>query len=360
MPAAPRRRTLLVVLVALVVVAALVVGGSAVWKRTHRTPVQQALALVPAASLRVAFTDWDLVRRTLHADLGSAPSASRIDAFLSKAYDADLSAASSIDGSGPALEDKYGFGPATAQWEAYAQSPQGATMVLRPRDGTDFDGLARRLADLGYAKPKDGDGVWKGGVDLVASLDPTLTPELQYVVLLEDQDVVVTSDTAAYAGLAAKAARGDGATADSVAGVAQMASRVGRPTDAMTWTRDFACRDLAMSQADDTDQQSAERLVQQAGKVSPLAGLTMAMLPGRTLQVVQHFETDDEARRNLRPRATLAVGEAVGRGGSFSDDFRLTRSRAVDSDVLLDLRPRRSDGFVLSALYDGPLLFATC
>ncbi|GAB3661675.1 hypothetical protein GCM10027596_22040 [Nocardioides korecus] len=360
MPAAPRRRTLLVALLVLAVVAALVVGGNTVWRRTHRTPMQQALALVPAASLRVSFTDWDLVRRTLHADLGAKPSASRIDAFLSKAYDADLSAASSIDGSGPALEGKYGFGPATAQWEAYAQSPRGATMVLRPRDGTDFDGLARRLRKLGYDAPSTPDGVWRGGADLVAALDPTLSPELQYVVLLKDQDVVVTSDTAAYAKVAAKAARGDGPTVDSVAGVSSMAARVGRPTDAMTWTRDFACSDLAMSKADDNDQQVADQLVQRAGGVTPLSGLTMAMLPSRTLQVVQHFETDEEARRNLRPRATLAVGQAVGRSGSFSDDFRLTRSSAVDSDVLLDLHPRRSDSFVLSALYDGPVLFATC
>ncbi|MCW2866543.1 MAG: hypothetical protein JWR20_731, partial [Marmoricola sp.] len=308
MPAAPRRRTLLVVLLVLAVVVALVVGGTVAWKRSHRTPMQQALAMVPAASLRVGFTDWDLVRRTLHEDLGSDPSASRIDGFLSKAYDGDLSAASSIDESGPALEGKFGFGPATARWEAYAQGPDGATMVLRPRDGTDFDGLARRLADLGYTKPKTDDGVWKGGVDLVASLDSTLSPELQYVVLLKDQDVVVTSDTSAYAAVAAKAARGDGPTADSVAGVSEMAAQVGRPTDAMTWTRDFACTDLAMSQADDDDQQTADQLVQRAGGVTPLAGLTLAMLPGRTLQVVQHFETDDEARRNLRPRALLAVG----------------------------------------------------
>ena len=55
------------------------------------------------------------------------------------------------------------------------------------------------------------------------------------------------------------------------------------------------------------------------------------------------------------------VGPALGRGeGSFDDDFELTRSRAVGSDVLLDLRPRTDDGFVMSALYDGPLLFATC
>ena len=56
----------------------------------------------------------------------------------------------------------------------------------------------------------------------------------------------------------------------------------------------------------------------------------------------------------------LAVGEAVGRGGSFADDFELTRSRALGSEVVLDFEPRSESGFVLSALYDGPVLFATC
>ena len=86
----------------------------------------------------------------------------------------------------------------------------------------------------------------------------------------------------------------------------------------------------------------------------------MAMLANRTLRVVARFENGDEARKNLRPRARLAVGEAVGRGGAFSDDFRLTRSRTDGSTVVLDLAPREKSGYVLSALYDGPLIFATC
>jgi hypothetical protein len=61
-----------------------------------------------------------------------------------------------------------------------------------------------------------------------------------------------------------------------------------------------------------------------------------------------------------RARARLAVGDAVGRGGSFADDFRLTSSRATGSTVLLTMKPKQREGFVLSALYDGPVIFATC
>ena len=355
-----RRRTLLVVLVALVVVAVLAVGGVVAWERAHRTALDEALAVVPAASLRVGFTDWTGVRRALGADLGSSPGRGPVERLITKAYDTDLSAASSIDESAVALQEMYGFGPATAQWEAYAQSRAGATMVLKPADGTDFDTLAGNLRDLGYQAPKSDDGVWRGGIDLVAQIDPTLSPEVQYVVLLKDQGLIVSSDTSAYAAKAGRVARGDGASLSGQAGIGSVSDRLGEPADAIVWADDFACEDLAMSQADREDQATADRLVQRAGGVTPLAGLAMAMQPDRRLQVVAHFEDGDEARKNLRPRAELAVGEAVGRGGSFADDLRLTRSRAIGDEVVLDLRPRQKTGFVLSALYDGPVLFATC
>ncbi len=220
--------------------------------------------------------------------------------------------------------------------------------------------LADNLRSTGYRKPKDADGVWNGGADLVAALDPTLSPEVQYVTLLEDRGLVVTSDEPGYAATAAKVASGDADSFAGVNGVSDMADQLGDPANAMVWGKDFACTDLAMSSAGDDDQSAAKTRVQQVGGVTPLAGLGMAMQANRTLRVVAHFEDSDRAKRNLRPRAKLAVGEAIGRGGSFSDDYKLTVSKAVGSDVVLDLRPKTKKGFVMSALYDGPVLFATC
>ncbi len=349
------------VVLALVVVAAVgVVGGTVVWKRLHRTPLDQALHSVPAGSLRVGFTDWAVVRRSLHAHLGQKPSDGKIDAFMQKAYDSDFSAASSIDESAVALQKDYGFSPVNAQWEAYAQSKQGATMVLKVADGTDFDTLAGNLRTDGYHAPKKDDGVWNGGTDLVAGLDPTLTPEMQYVVLLKDQGLVVTSDQADYAATAAAVARGDGDNLASSGKVDGLAGPLGKPANAMVWAGDFACSDLAMSQADTDSQDQADNLVKSAGGVTPLSGMAMAMQPSRTLRVVMAFQSGEDARRNLRPRAKLAVGDAIGRGGSFSDDFRLRTTRTDGSVVVLDLVPRQKTGYVLSDLYDGPLIFASC
>jgi hypothetical protein len=353
-------RRFLVLGLALVLVAGLLVVGVVVWQRSHRTPVEQALHVVPAGSSRVSFTDWSVVRQRVDVGLGSKPSDSRIQNFISKAYDRDFTAASSIDSAAVAMNDKFGFGPANAQWEAYAQSKQGATMVLKVADGADFDVLAGNLRSDGYTKPKKDDGVWKGGADLVAQLDPTLTPEVQYVALLKDQGLVVSSDNSAYAALAAKVARGDADSVASKSGVGDMAGQLKKPANAMFWVNDFACDDLSMSSADQNDQDLAKELVKKAGGVTPLNGLAMAMEPSRTLRVVAHFEDSERAKKNLRPRAKLAVGDAPGRGVAFTDDFELTTSKADGSEVVLDLAPKQKTGFVLSALYDGPLLFATC
>lgn len=351
------KRVVVLAAAAVLLVSAVVVGGVTWWHRAHRTDFERALAVVPNGSLRVGFTDWAAVRQTLQVH-GTDPSAVR--RLQSKAYDDDLSAASSIDQEGVALQRLYGFGPATADWEAYAQSRQGAALVLRLPDSADFDDLASNLRDLGYKQPAQEDGVWRGGIDLVASLDPTLSPEVQYVVLLADRHLVVTSDRSSYAATAARVAAGDGESLADLDSARAMVSRLGEPAAAMLWSRDFACRDLAMSQADDNDQQQAQGLIARAGKVTPLSGLVMAMDDRRALHVVEGFESADQAKENLRARARLAVGEAVGRGGSFADDFRLTRSATDGSAVVLVLEPKEGTGFVLSALDDGPVLFATC
>jgi hypothetical protein len=353
-------RRLLVAGLVLAVLAGIAVVGAVVWQRVNRTDLQEALRLVPDSSLRVGFTDWQVVRDELDADLGDNPAREEVEELMQRAYDTDYAAASSIDEAAAALQESYGFSPATAQWEAFAQGREGATMVLKVAEGADFDVLADNLDELGYDEPKEDDGVWRGGADLVAGIDPTITPELQYVALVEKSGLVVSSDNREFAGTAADVATGDAGSFTSVDGVSELAGRVDQPANAMVWGRDFACEDLAMSSADDEAQAQAETMVQDAGGVTPLAGLMMAMQPDRTLRVAAHFEDTEDAEENLRPRARLAVGEAVGRGGSFADDFELTASRVRGGEVLLDLRPRTKSGFVLSALYDGPVLFATC
>ena len=133
------RRVVVLAAAVVLLIAAAVVGGVTWWQRAHRTDLQRALALVPASSLRVGFTDWAAVRQRLGVHGTGAAAVRRLQA---RAYDADLSAASSIDQEGVALQRLFGFGPATATWEAYAQSRHGAAMVLQLPSGTSFGALA--------------------------------------------------------------------------------------------------------------------------------------------------------------------------------------------------------------------------
>lgn len=354
-----RRRTVTLVVVLVVALVAVVLGRK-VWQDRHRTDLSEALAVVPASTQRLAFTDWAAVRRALDVPEQTRPTDANIERLSASAYDADLSAASSIDEATAALQEHFGFSAATVLWEAFAQSDEGAVMVVRLPDDFDLGRVEDHLSDLGFAEPSRSTGVWQGGADLVAAIDPTITPELQYVVVLADQNLVVTSDEEDYAEQAAEVAQGDRDSLADVGRTRELVDTLDEPAAALVWPGDFACDDLAMSQADEDSQDRADVLVDEAGGVSPMSGLVMALQPDRDLVVAALFEDSGQAKDNLGPRAELAVGEAPGRGGSFSDDLRLVTSRTDGSAVMLELRPKAESGFVLSALYDGPVLFATC
>lgn len=355
-----RGRALLAVVLALAVVAVLGWAGNLVWERATRTDLERALAVVPSQSKRVTFTDWRDVRAAVGADLGDTPDREAVQQMVDAAYDRDLAAASGVDEAAGAMQELFGFGPGTARWEAYAQSEEGAALVLKLPEGTDLDVLGDNLASAGYTRPDDPDGVWEGGVDLVADLDPSLTPVVQYVALLPGPDLVVASDTAPYAEEAAEVAEGSGDAVLGDDGVDRLADRLEGSVAAVLWTGDFACADLAMATADQAAQEEASARVRELGGLSPLAGLGMGLQPSGTLRVVAHLEDADRAERDLRPRAELAAGTAYGRGGEFGDDFEVARARTVGPDVVLDLRPLREGAFLLSGLYDGPVVFAGC
>ncbi|MGO4255643.1 hypothetical protein [Marmoricola sp. RAF53] len=353
-----RRRASAVTIVMALVLGVLVVGGGAVlWKRGHRSELRDAVDVVPRSTQRLSYTDWAGVR----AQLGvKGTGAAAVEKLASRGYDTDLSAVSSVDESTAALQENFGFSPLTMQWEAYGQAAAGATMVARMPDGFDFEKVTDHLAELGFQEPKQDDGVWEGGTDLVASIDPTITPELQYVAVLADEHLVVTSDTAEYAAVAAAVARGDKPSLGDLDSVRELVGKTDDPVAAMVWPRDFVCTDLAMSQADQDSQDAAQTLIDKAGKVTPMTGMLMALTPDRQLEVVQLYESSGQAKENLEARAKLAVGDALGRGGSFGDELKLTDASTDGAAVRLVFEPRKKTGFVLSALDSGPVLFATC
>lgn len=349
---------------ALVVVA---VGGVAAWRFLQETPFEQAVEAMPAETLRATYTDWAEVRAQADGSSLDAGSSSReVSQFLNRGFEGDLVSTSAISDSTYALERKFGFSPLGASWEMYGQSREGAVDVLRMDESTDVGGIEQTLRQLGYTEPASGaGGVWAASADLVAQIDPTLSSVVQNIVVLEDERLVLMSDSPSYASLSADVAQGSGSSLMSTTGAASLASAASAPVSAVLFGSDFACEALSMSSADEEDQRVADELVSAAGGVAPLSGMVMAHQPDRSLVVAMQFEDSDQASAELAARVELASGDAVGQGGSFADRFEITSAEADGDNVVLTLEPvgsaeDRAESTLLSDLSQGPVLFATC
>ncbi|HEX6246509.1 MAG TPA: hypothetical protein VFZ64_01445, partial [Nocardioidaceae bacterium] len=271
----PRRVVVIALALALVVVVA--VGGWFGWRATQRTAYEQAVAWLPEPTLRATWTDWEAVRSLAGGSgLDSSSTTREVSRFADRAYDLDLTSTSALVDSTYALNRRYGFSPIDASWEILGQSREGAVVLLGLDDSADPDEIERNLRRLGYTAPADGagsGGVWTGSVDLVASIDPSLTPVMQNVVVLPDERVVLLSDNQAYASSAASVVTGSAGGLGEVSGVRSLASAAGEPATSVMWASDFACEALGTASADEEDQAVAEQLVEEAGGVSPLRGV---------------------------------------------------------------------------------------
>jgi hypothetical protein len=339
-------------------VVALVVAGGIVWWRHHdkHTSFAWAVDHAPGGAQRLSWTDWAAVRAHEHADLSTGSSAAELRHFLDRAYDDDLSSASTLVTSASVLQQRYGFSPASADWELFSQSDQGAVVMLHLPSSVDLDDVADHLRELGYQAPSDPDGVWQGGADLLARISPALSGELQYVALDPHDSLVLTSDSSAFLQVAADAVRGHGATAT---GLDSVVDDAGEPLAAEVYSGDYACGALAMAHAGSADQAQGRELLAAAGQVNPYSAFAMSDEPDGTVRVGFQFDSDAAARTNADTRAALARGPAPGQGGTFGDRFGVSSVTAKGSLVVMRLEPR-PDASVLSDLSTGPLLFATC
>lgn len=343
-------------LVVLLVAAALIA-----WRLLDRpTDYERAVGYLPPDTLRVTYTDWAAVRSAAGGENLDAGSPQRqVDAFLDRAFEQDLTSTSALAESAAALADRYGVSPLDASWEALGQSREGQVVVLAVPEGVDLGGVEQRLRRLGYDEPAAGPGeggVWEGSADLVASIDPDLTPVQQNVAVLPDERLVLMSDSPVPVSATADIVHGDASGLD----VPVLTDVSAQPVTATLWASDFACEDLSMGSADAEAQRVATSLVDRAGGVSPLTGLVIARQADRSIVVGMLFETTDRASANLQPRVDLAAGDAPGQGGSFADRFTVTSGERSDRAVVLELMPKKEAKFVFSDITTGPVLFATC
>ena len=352
------RRRLTIVVVAVLVVALVAVGvvvGLGWWRDAHRSDLERATSYAPGDAERLSWTDWAAVRDRVGGDLDASSSGAALQTFLDQGFDDDLTSTSALVQSAPVLQARFGFSPASADWELFSQSTQGAVVIVEMPDGTDFDELGSNLEEVGFERPHSEDGVWSGGETVLPTVGPKLTPELQYVALDAEDHLVLTSDTAGYLQQVVDGLGGD----DLPEPMKEVAGASGDAVSAAILSGPLACSALAMSNADASEEREGERLVREAGEVNPVTGLALSAQPGGGVRVVLGFEDDDQARTNADTRAKLAAGPAPGQGGDFSDRFSVDEVSADGSLVTMDLDPRRG-AYVLSDLSSGPVLFATC
>ena len=330
------------------------------WQDRHRTDLERALAYAPADTARYSWTDWAGVRRELGADVDDRSSAGDVEQFLSDGFDADLTSGSAMVESATVLQQAFGFSPADVDWELLAQSDTGSVLIAGLPDGLDVDELGDGFESLGYERPEDDDGVWNGGEELVARISDgngsSLSPQFQYLAL-----------DARPAPAAGQRQRPVPARAPSATSTTTSTTRASA-TSLRRWpsrcpppsTRgDFACKSLAMAQADEDDQSTADQLVAQAGGVDPMTGFAMAVEPDRQVLVAMAFETEDQARRNADSRASSPPDPRPARAATSPSGSRSGRSRPTARWSRMQLNPVE-DSPVLSDLSTGPVLFATC
>lgn len=345
---------MVVAAVVVVTVVALLAVGTAWWLSRPATDLERAVGWAPEGSERLTWTDWSGIRGELGADLDAGSSVAGVQAFLDRGYERDLTSTSALLSSAAVMQQEYGVSPATLEWELLSQSDEGAVVLMGLADGTDVEALADGFEELGYQRPASATGVWEGGPDLLARIGGSgLTPELQYLALDADRNLLLASDRS---GFLEDTLAEDG---DGPAAVAEVVEASGEPLSAAVYTGDNACAALAMGTADAGDQAQADRLVDDAGEVNPVTGFALSAQPDGGIRVVMSFETEDQARTNADSRSALARGPAPGQGGDFTDRFTVEEVSAEGTVLTLDLDPVEG-AYVMSDLSSGPVLFATC
>ncbi|MET0523776.1 MAG: hypothetical protein ABWZ91_03180 [Nocardioides sp.] len=342
------------VVVALVVVAVGAYAGITWWRDAHRTDLERAVAMAPHDGQQLSWTDWSGVRDELDLDPGSDPGGTDIADLLEQGFEADLTQTTALGDSAGVMQDVYGFSPATVDWELFSQSEEGAVVMVHLPESADFDAITDNLESAGYDAPDSDAGTWVGGEELLAGIGG-VTPELAHVAVDEDRGLILGSDDRGYLESAVDDARDE----NGPSGLDDVVAAADEPLSAALYTGDHACAKLAMSQADQIDQQEAAELIQGAGEINPVTGFVIGVRPGGDVRVAMSFESEDQARDNADSRARLADGPAPGKAGDFSDLFALGDVTADGEVVTMELDPVEGS-YAFSALKDGPVLFATC
>ena len=309
-------------------VVAIAVVGALAWfliPLHEPSPWRTAIAHAPAGADRYSWTNWAAIRSALHN-----PAAADIE---NDAYNADLLETTALRGASADLT-AMGLSLAGVDSEMFVQSKAGDAEILR---------LNRSV------NPASWTGWTKTGAYWVS---PTsiANPILAYAEVTDGGRTLVTANDPAYLGQAVAALRQSNPVPDTVSG---------SPLSAFTYSGDYVCSALALAHASPTDQAAGQDLIAHAGQVNPILSYTLARNSATDVYVAMGFADGGQARTNAITRQNLAVGQAPGIGGRFTDIFTLDRATWSGKVATLHLTPVNGSA-LMGMLSSNAVLFATC
>lgn len=331
--------------------SALVLAVAAGWWASASAPdtrgsLPRALAATPASVETLNFTDWADIR----ADLGA-------DDVVQAAAARDLGTRSVLARSADRIDAFLGVSPATVDWEAFSQAPEGRSLVLGLPGRVDAGAWRSRLEAAGYVRSANR---WSVDASTLAAADLRGAPELAHVAVLAGRGVLVAADSPEHLDEVVGAVSGGGASlaslpetvaaADSVRGAdSVLVNRAGTGCAAV----DPADRDPELAPQVDAALARAGRLLSHEVSIRAIDDdgeqvVTFAMT----------FGSSGEAARQADVRSRLATGPAIGRSGDVADELRLRSASSHGLATVLRFDREPDAAVVMSGT--ATFLFAAC
>lgn len=338
-------RAVLLSALSVVLVAGLVVGGWALDRdgTSARPALTSALAVAPASTTVLGFTDWDRVRAT----------------GVDDADDRDLLTRSALNDLGEVVPQNLGWSTADVRWEAFVQDNRSGVLVVAPGPSLPWGRIEGGLRDAGFSD--DGDGRWSA--DPAALVAAGLGDQFTSVGLVRSAGVLVAGADPGGVDAVVDVARGRAPALSSVRPFLDTAAALSGADTVLLQAGPLSCDATAMPDGEAQAQAAAAQ--ERTGRLRPyaVAGRALADRGGtgddaQTARYALTFDSVDTAREQARVREALSTGPFVGRTGQVEDDLRLQDVMVAQATLTLAF-DHAPDGAVVM-LGTGPLLFATC
>lgn len=337
---------------AIVSVVVLALAAGAAWAATG--PAQQvlgrgdvrghlasAVAVAPADTTVLGFTDWQRIRAVGADDLSAR----------------DLDTRSTLADLGDVVPQALGWSVDDVRWESFVQDLQAGVLVVAPDDGLSWGQVEDGLREAGFEQSGD---AWSAAPEVL--LETGLGDQFTAVRIVRSAGVLVAATAPEGADEVVRAATGRDPSLTSVRQAADTAQALmGRDT-VLLQAGSLGCDAAAVPPEDSA---AADVAQDRAGRLEAYAyagrGLTDRGGSGPSAQTATFAMTFDEvatAREQAGVRERLSTGPFIGRRGQVEDELRDPSATVNQATVALSF-DRSADGTVLM-LGTGALLFAAC